>query len=362
MEEQKADNGKGQQYNALLPPVPGSRQQCVDRVLYCLDRLADDLMKFHYLMTVKRDDPNTFYAAALQNIERIMPLVYTPTVGTACLHYDKVFQPHHGLYLPITQKGRVKELLQQWPQKDIEAIVFTDGEAILGLGDLGSHGMGIPIGKMALYSLCAGIHPKACLPITLDVGTNNKDLLEDPSYTGLRQERVRGEEYEAFVKEFFDAAQALYGKAVLLQFEDFGNGTAFPLLDRFRGSACTFNDDIQGTAAVITSGLITASREAKLELKDMRVVFYGAGAAGVGIADLIAYTIAREAGSSTEECRKNIFLVDSKGLITSQRDESSLAGHKKPYAHDWSDGEVPTDLENIVKALKPHALIGVSAQ
>jgi malate dehydrogenase (oxaloacetate-decarboxylating)(NADP+) len=249
----------------------------------------------------------------------------------------------------------VRQLLQNWPEENVAIAVVTDGERILGLGDLGAHGMGIPIGKLALYTACAGVHPALCLPVTLDVGTNNEVLLADPLYTGLPQRRLRGPDYDSLVDEFLMAVQETF-PGVLVQFEDFATHNALRLLDRYRDRLCTFNDDIQGTAAVVLAGLLSATRITRRPLTDQKILFYGAGAAASGIANLIVSAMQTE-GLSEEQARGHCWFVDSKGLVV--RSRTDLAEHKKPYAHDHP---FMADLPGSIQALRPTALLGVSAQ
>jgi malate dehydrogenase (oxaloacetate-decarboxylating)(NADP+) len=262
------------------------------------------------------------------------------------------------MYFSLQDAGHIRDILNNWPTDDVTTIVMTDGERILGLGDLGVNGMGIPIGKLALYTACAGIHPSTVLPVHLDVGTNNERLLNDPYYLGLRQQRERGPAYDALVQEFFEAAQDKFGQSVLIQFEDFGNLNAFRLLHTWKDKACTFNDDMQGTAAVALAGLIASGALTGKKLSDHTFLFSGAGEAGTGIADLIAYAISQESDATLEEARKKIFLVDSKGLVTKARLEG-LRHHKINYAHEV-EKECRTLLEAI-NLLEPTVLIGVSA-
>ncbi|CAM9620888.1 unnamed protein product [Chrysoparadoxa australica] len=316
------------------------------------------LERYIFLQSMQDTNETLYYAMLVRHTYECLPLVYTPTVGEACQKFSHIYrQVPRGLYISIKDKGRVRQVLDNWPEKDIKAIVFTDGERILGLGDQqGIDGMGIPIGKLALYTACAGVHPRACLPITLDVGTNNKEKLADPFYMGLKQARVTGAEYDEFVGEFIEAAMDAYGRSVMLQFEDFGNHTAFRLLHHWQDKATCFNDDIQGTAAVALAGLLASERLTNVQLCDHTFVFLGAGEAGVGIADLVAYAIQKETGKSIEECRKSIFFLDSKGLVCKSR-EGTLQPHKVRYAQD-----IPylPDLETAVKELKPTVLVGVS--
>jgi malate dehydrogenase (oxaloacetate-decarboxylating)(NADP+) len=282
-----------------------------------------------------------------------MPIVYTPTVGEACQKFGHIFRQPRGIYLPITARGRLKELLSNWPERDIRFIVVTDGERILGLGDLGAGGMGIPIGKLALYTACAGVPPQHCLPIVLDVGTNNQVLLDDPLYLGLRQNRVRGDEYTAFVDEFVEAVQQHYPKCCI-QWEDFANFHAVPILARYREDICTFNDDIQGTAGIALAGIFAALRLTGKKLAEQRFLFLGAGSAATGIAELISLAMARD-GVDLAAARSSNSLFDINGLVVSSR--ADLADFQKPFAKDMPP--VSTFVEAI-RALRPTGIIGVS--
>jgi malate dehydrogenase (oxaloacetate-decarboxylating)(NADP+) len=283
-----------------------------------------------------------------------MPIVYTPTVGLACQKFGHIFRRGRGMYISIRERGRIAQTLAHWPYDDVRAIVMTDGERTLGLGDQGVGGMGIPIGKLALYTACGGIDPADCMPVMLDVGTENEAYLADPLYMGLRQRRVRGAEYDAFIEEFIEAAQARW-PLTLLQFEDFGNNTAFHLLEKFRDRACTFNDDVQGTAAVTVAGVMSALRITQQALRDQTIVFLGAGEAGVGIANLLVAAMCDQ-GASLEEARQRCWFVDSHGLVVQSRRD--LAEHKLPYAHA---AEPAPDLISAIRRLRPTALVGVAA-
>jgi malate dehydrogenase (oxaloacetate-decarboxylating)(NADP+) len=294
-----------------------------------------------------------YYAILRSDPATYMPIVYTPTVGEACQKFGHIFRQPRGIYLPISARGRVKELLSNWLEKDVRFIVVTDGERILGLGDLGAGGMGIPIGKLALCTACAGVPPQYGLPIVIDVGTNNQALLDDPLYLGLRQSRVRGGEYTAFIEEFVAAVQQLYPKCCI-QWEDFGNINAVPILERYRNEVSTFNDDIQGTAGVALAGILASSRLTKQKITDQRFLFLGAGSAGTGIAELISMAMA-EAGMDVHEARRRNALFDVNGLLVTSRKD--IADFQRPFAQDRSP--ISTFVE-AVKALKPTGIIGVS--
>ena len=339
--------------DGLLPPVADTLEQQIARIHSQLAVLDNDLQKYLFLSDLQARNEVLFYAVLMSDPATFMPLVYTPTVGEACQKFDHIFRAARGIYLPITAKGRLRELLANWPRPDVRFIVVTDGERILGLGDLGVGGMGIPIGKLALYTACAGVPPNLTLPITLDVGTNNHELLEDPLYLGLRQNRVRGADYDAFIDEFVSAVQALFPKCCL-QWEDFANINAVPILARYRDKICTYNDDIQGTAAVAVAGIFDALRITKQKLADQRILFLGAGSAGTGIAELISLAMTQE-GLSIEQARARNWLFDINGLLVGAR--TDLADFQKPFAHDHA----PIDkFVAAVEAVKPTAIIGVS--
>src|SRR6266436_10135204 len=271
----------------LLPPVVSTADLQVARRHDEIANLTDDLQKYLVLSDLQSRNETLFYRVLMSDPATYMPIVYTPTVGEACQKFGHLFRQPRGLYIPISARGRIKELLENWPEKDVRFIVVTDGERILGLGDLGAGGMGIPLGKLALYTACAGVPPQYCLPVVLDVGTNNQELLDDPLYMGLRQNRVRGEEYHSFVEAFVQAVQALYPKCCI-QWEDFANFNAGPILERYHDVICTFNDDIQGTAATALAGILGSLRLTGQKLVDQRFLFLGAGSAATGIAELIS--------------------------------------------------------------------------
>jgi malate dehydrogenase (oxaloacetate-decarboxylating)(NADP+) len=337
----------------FLPAGVLSMQAQVERILVNLRSLPNDLEKYVALNSLHDRNEALFFRVVCDHIDEIQPLIYTPTVGLACQKYGLIFQRPRGLFISANDRGRIGDILAKWPYRT-KLIVVTDGERILGLGDLGANGMGIPVGKLSLYSACAGIHPELCLPVMLDVGTNNEEFLNDPYYIGLRQKRLTGEAYDTLVDEFMAAARATF-PGVLIQFEDFANHSAFKLLHRYRDDACVFNDDIQGTAAVALAGLFSALRIKGGKLTDQTVLFLGAGEAATGIADLIVSAMMAEGLSEADALRRN-WLTDSKGLVVKGRD--NLSGHKLRYAHE----QAPMgDFLTAIRTLKPTAIIGVAA-
>ena len=340
----------------LLPPRIFPLREQVARALGNFRRKPDALEKYIFLTTLQNRNETLFYRLVQDYAEEMIPIIYTPTVGQACLEYGAIFRRPRGLFISIRERGRIAEILRHWPEADVRMIVVTDGERILGLGDLGALGMGIPVGKLSLYTACAGLHPSYCLPITLDVGTDNEALHADPLYIGLNQKRIRGAEYDAFIGEFVEAVKVAYPKA-LLQWEDFGNTNAFRLLHHYRSRICSFNDDIQGTAAVALAGILAAMRQTGGRLQDQRLLFLGAGEAGTGIADLFV-AAAIESGSTPEEARGRCWFVDSQGLVVRGR-AGRLAEHKAPYAHCH---DAVGTIAEAVEAIRPTVLIGVSGQ
>ena len=337
----------------LLPANVLSQDQQAERALRHIRAQPSELEKYIELNALHDRNESLFFRVVCDHIDEMQPLIYTPTVGLACQKYGHIFQRPRGLFIGANDRGRVESVLRNWPYR-AAIIVVTDGERILGLGDLGANGMGIPVGKLSLYTACAGIRPELCLPVMLDVGTGNDELLADPFYVGLRQRRVRGAAYDELVDEFIHAAQKVF-PGVLIQFEDFANHNAFRLLHRYRDQVCTFNDDIQGTAAVVLAGLYGALRVTGTKLREQTILCLGAGEAATGICDLVASAL-REEGMSEAEARRRCWLFDSRSLVVASR--TDLAEHKRPYAHE---GPRITDFLQAVQTLKPTAIIGVAA-
>jgi malate dehydrogenase (oxaloacetate-decarboxylating)(NADP+) len=345
----------GLKLRGLLPPrILTMEQQCA-KVLESVRRKTTDLEKYITLMALYDRNITLFYKVIEENLEEMMPIIYTPTVGQACQEFSHIFRKARGLYIAANNKGRILKILKNWPHKDVRIIVVTDGERILGIGDLGVDGMGIPVGKLCLYTACAGIHPLSCLPVCIDVGTNNEKLLKDPLYLGLQNLRPYDETYDELIEEFVMAVGEAFPQA-LIQFEDFGNRNAFRLLAKYRDRICCFNDDIQGTASVAVAGIYSAMRMTGKNLKDQKILFLGAGEAGIGIGDLIVSAVTDQ-GISQKEARNMCWYVDSKGLVVKSR--KKLARQKRSYAHDHAF--IP-DFLTAVETLKPTAIIGVSGQ
>jgi malate dehydrogenase (oxaloacetate-decarboxylating)(NADP+) len=337
----------------FLPAGVFTMKAQVERVLANLRSMPTDLAKYVALNELHDRNEALFFRVVCDNIDEIQPLIYTPTVGLACQRFGYIFQRPRGLFIGANDRGRIAELLGNWPYA-VKLIVVTDGERILGLGDLGANGMGIPVGKLSLYCACAGVYPELCLPVMLDVGTNTEGLLNDPYYIGLRQKRLSGEAYEEFVDEFVAAARATF-PGVLIQFEDFANHSAFRLLHKYRDTIPVFNDDIQGTAAVALAGLFSALRVTGGKLCEQRLLFLGAGEAATGIADLVVSAMMAAGATEAEALGRN-WLVDSRGLVVANR--PGLTEHKLRYAHD----QAPIgDFRTAIDTLKPTAIIGVAA-
>lgn len=338
----------------LLPPTVATQDEQVGRILENMRRLPSDLDKYVMLQALRNRNETLFIRVVTDYPDEIMPIIYTPTVGLACQRYGHIYQQSSGMFISANHRGRIASVLRNWPRRDVAIIVVTDGERILGLGDLGANGMGIPVGKLSLYTACAGIDPTRCLPVILDVGTNNAAFLADPLYLGLKRRRMVGAEYDALLDEFIGATQEVF-PGVLIQFEDFATQNAFRLLRVYRERICTFNDDIQGTAAVALAGILSALRITGARITDQRILFMGAGEAAVGISGLIASTMAME-GVPEREARRRCWLFDSRGLVVKGRND--LAEHKLAYAHEHAP---IGDFLSAVKTLRPTAIIGVAA-
>ncbi len=341
----------------LVPPKVTAIEEQVIRVLENYGRKTDPLEKFIFLASLHDRNETLYYKVLTENLMKMTPIVYTPVVGDACQQFGHIYRKNRGMYLSLNDKGQIRRMFDNWKQDEIDIIVISDGSRILGLGDLGANGMGIPIGKLALYVAGGGIFPCKTLPILLDAGTNNQDLLDDPLYLGLHQKRGSDEEYYALVDEFVNAVQDRWPKA-LIQWEDFTNNHAFPLLNKYRDKVLCFNDDIQGTGAVALSGLLGGMRMKGEKLAEQRIIFYGAGSAAVGIADMIVAGIVEESGMTEKEARKLFWLIDSQGLVI-KNGSRPLQDHKVLYARD----EEPIDnLLAVIKSAKPTILVGVSGQ
>jgi malate dehydrogenase (oxaloacetate-decarboxylating)(NADP+) len=337
----------------FLPPHVHSQEEQAVRVLSRLRLLTDPLEKFVALNALHDRNESLFFRVLCDNIDEMQPLVYTPTVGLACQKFGHIFQRPRGLFIGANDRGRIAQLLRNWPYQ-AGIIVVTDGERILGLGDLGANGMGIPVGKLSLYTACAGVHPQLCLPVTLDVGCNNGAMLEDPFYVGLRQRRVTGAGYDELLDEFITAASEVF-PGVVIQFEDFANHNAFRLLKKYRDRVCTFNDDIQGTAAVALAGIFSALRITGAKFTEQKLLFLGAGEAATGIADLAVSAMVAQ-GLTEPAARQRCWAVDSRGLVVKSR--TDLVAHKLPYAHEHAP---VGDFLTAIKDLKPTAIVGVAA-
>ncbi|MEN8108439.1 MAG: NAD-dependent malic enzyme [Pseudomonadota bacterium] len=336
----------------LLPAAVSSQELQLSRTLANLRRKTSDLEKYIFLLALQGRNERLFYRLVIDHIEELMPIIYTPTVGKACQRFAHIFRQPRGFYITASDRGRVREILANWPERDVRLIVVTDGERILGLGDLGANGMGIPIGKLALYTACAGIHPEQCMPVLLDVGTNNETLRNDPLYLGLDSLRITGEPYTELVEEFVLAVQDAFPSA-LIQFEDFLTPNAYALLNQWRERVLCFNDDIQGTAAVALAGILAAIRIAGMAFTDLRIMFLGAGSAATGIADLILTALV-DAGVDKETARQQLWFVNRGGLIVKER--LPLPPHIASYAHDAA----AAGFAGAIRRIKPHILIGAT--
>lgn len=342
----------------LLPPAHRTQEQQVKAALNFVNNIGDNLTKYIYLRNLKDYNERMFYKTLAENVEALMPIVYTPVVGMACQKFSHIYLRPRGLYVTINDLGRVKQVVANWPHDSVHATVVTDGERILGLGDLGANGIGISIGKLSLYTALAGIPPHTVLPVCLDVGTNNQELLNDPFYIGLRHERVTGDKYFQLLDEFMEAVVERFGRSCLIQFEDFANSNAFVILEKYRGRYCTFNDDIQGTASVCVSGIMSASRLAETPITNHRYLFFGAGEANLGSATLLVEALMDE-GLTREEAMDKIWMMDADGLVVEGRDNSNWNEHKKAMTRKGPP--MLKDFHEILDLVKPTVLIGASA-
>ncbi|PKN04489.1 MAG: NAD-dependent malic enzyme, partial [Deltaproteobacteria bacterium HGW-Deltaproteobacteria-9] len=339
----------------LLPPIISSQQQQVQHIINNVRRKPNNLEKYLYMIGLQDRNEQLFYKTLIEHLEELSPIIYTPTVGLACQEYSRVFRRPRGIFITKHHRGHIRSILRNWPYKDVRIIVVTDGERILGLGDLGSNGMGIPVGKLSLYTACAGIAPHVCLPVMIDDGTGNKGLWSNPEYIGLPEARLQGEEYDALMDEFMEAATKAFPH-VMIQLEDFGNQNAFRLLDRYRDRYCIFDDDIQGTASVALAGLYSALRMTGGKMTNQTLLFLGAGEAALGIGSLIVSSMVDQ-GLSEDEARGRCWFLDSKGLVVESR--TDLVQQKRRFAHNFP---FHRDLFSAVNAIKPTAIIGASGQ
>lgn len=336
----------------LLPPAVCTMATHQARALENIRRKDSDIERYVFMQQLMGRNQNLYYRLLIDHIEELMPVVYTPTVGQACREFAHIFRQPRGFYITPDDRGEIRKILDNWPEEDVRMIVVTDGERILGLGDLGANGMGIPIGKLALYTACAGIAPSQCMPVMLDVGTHNESLRNDPLYLGIAEPRISGQAYDALVDEFIGAVQDKFPRA-LIQFEDFLTPNAYRLLHCYRHDVLCFNDDIQGTAAVALAGLYAASGLSGQDFSDLKVMFLGAGSAATGIADLLKIAF-MQCGLSEQQALERIWFVDIKGLVVSGRDD--LMPHNLPYAHNHR----PCHFLEAIEAVRPNALIGAT--
>ena len=344
--------------HGLLPPRVKSQAEAAEHSLRNLRRFKHPLNQYIYCADLLERNERLFYKLLSENTEELMPIVYTPTVGEACQKFGLVFKKPVGLFVTVEDQGHVLEVVSNWPESGVRSVVVTDGERVLGLGDLGAHGMGIAVGKLAMSTAIAGIPPALCLPVTLDVGTNNRELREDRDYMGLRRERVTGAQYEALLDEFMEAVVARYGQDTLVQFEDFANYNAFRLLERYKNRYCVFNDDIQGTASVVLAGLLAGLKALGSGLQDQVFLFQGAGEAALGIAELLVVAMVQLEGVAEQEARSRIWLRDILGLVVAGRPAGGITEQMRPFAHPHPAVE---GLEEAVRILRPSVLLGASA-
>ena len=339
----------------LIPPAVDSLETQTSRCLKQLEQKPESIDKYVYLSGLRNSNVHLFYRLVTQHLKSIAPLIYTPTVGQACLEWSHNYVQPEGLYISYEDRGHIASVLHNWPEPNVEITVVTDGSRILGLGDLGINGMGIPVGKLALYTACAGIRPEATLPLMLDLGTGNKSLIDDPLYMGSKRPKVSAREEIEFMDELMVALTERW-PGIVIQFEDFKN--PFPALEKYGGKYTCFNDDIQGTGAVVLGGIVSAVKQSGISVKDQRAVFLGAGSAGVGVAKQIVEYFQRE-GLTEDEARRCFWLVDTKGLVTNDRGDK-LADHKIYFSRDDNAGKQFRSLEEVVDHVKPTILMGLS--
>jgi malate dehydrogenase (oxaloacetate-decarboxylating)(NADP+) len=337
----------------LVPDVTETEDLQLSRVMLQLARKNTDIDRYIYLINLLDHDETLFYRTIMSDPARFLPIVYDPTIGEACLKFGHIYRQTRGMYLSITRRGKVKDILKNWPQEDVRFICVTDGGRILGLGDLGANGMGIPIGKLQLYTAAAGVPPQYLLPMYLDAGTNNEQYLHDPLYLGLRKTRPPTAELFSFVDEFVEAVQEVFPKCCI-HFEDWTGTDAVHLLQRYRDTYCVYNDDVQGTAGITLAGMINATKLKGTELKDEKYLFLGAGSAGIGLADLLCSALVAQ-GMTLKDAQSRVYMFDINGLLESTRKD--LVDFQRPYAHQHA----PTkDFVAAIESIKPTTIIGVS--
>jgi malate dehydrogenase (oxaloacetate-decarboxylating) len=351
--------------HGLLPPHVGTLEDQLERRMKAFDNQTSSFERYNFMRDLQDSNETLFYALITRNVEKFLPIVYTPTVGEGCQRFSETWLKPRGLFISYPNKARINQMLADSRYDKVRCIVVSDGERILGLGDQGAGGMGIPIGKMALYTALAGVHPEHCLPVLLDVGTDNEERLKDPIYIGWRNKRVRGQEYDDFVEAFVSAVKSRWPR-ILLQWEDFAGSNASRLLERYRDQLCTFNDDIQGTAAVATATVLGAVTATGIPMKEQRIGFLGFGSAGIGIANLLLAAM-KESGLSDEEAHKQFYAVDRYGLIlegqTGLRPDQARYAKKKSDLKEWTLANPDNvSLEDVVRNAKLTVLIGVSSQ
>jgi malate dehydrogenase (oxaloacetate-decarboxylating)(NADP+) len=337
----------------LLPEVTESEDLQLQRVTLQLSQKNTDLERYIYLVNLLDHNETLFYRTIMSDPARFLPIVYDPTIGEACLKFGHIYRQARGMYLSIKRRGRVKEILRNWPEQDVRFICVTDGGRILGLGDLGANGAGIPIGKLQLYTACAGVPPRYLLPMYLDAGTNNEQYLHDPLYLGMRETRPPTEELYSFVDEFVGAVQEVFPKCCI-HFEDWTGSDAVHLLKRYRDKYCVYNDDVQGTAGIVLAGMINAAKLKGTKLKDEKYLFLGAGSAAIGLADLICSAMVQE-GMPLQEAQARVYMFDINGLLDDSRKD--LFDFQKPYAHKHAPAR---DFVAAIESIKPTTIIGVS--